>query len=321
MTHKLNPSAVGCCQNYGCGIMARQYSRKPCCARLLYSMKLVKFNSNMHRIRALFAMLAFLLLTACASAPPKVLSEKEYYDKAKSALDSGNFLEAARHLEDLETYHPFGRYAEQAQLDLIYAHYNSLNPERAESAAERFIRLHPESPHVDYAYYIKGLAAYYADLGLGPRFLPIDVNSRDPGRAKEAFRDFSTLVTNFPDSPYAADAEKRMLAIKERLAQYEMHVARYYIRRQAYVAAVARTQYVVENYPETPVVPEALSLMVELYRYLGMQRHADDALVLLATSYPDYKSFDANMRFNGSEFKEEDRNISSVFDFDFGLGD
>ncbi|WP_020410252.1 outer membrane protein assembly factor BamD [Hahella ganghwensis] len=255
-------------------------------------------------------------LAACASEPPEILNEKEYYDKAKTALDNRNFLEASRHLEDLETYHPFGRYAEQAQLDLIYARYSALDPEGAAAAAERFIRLHPESPHVDYAFYIKGLASYYADVSLSGRYFPLNMDSRDPGRAKEAFQDFSTLVTQFPDSPYAADAEKRMVALKNRLAEYELVVAKYYIRRQAYVAAATRVQYIIENYPETTALPDALAYSVELYRILGMKEHANDALVVLATSYPDHTSFDADLRFRGGMIQEESRDISSVLDID-----
>ncbi|OZG71505.1 outer membrane protein assembly factor BamD [Hahella sp. CCB-MM4] len=255
-------------------------------------------------------------LAACASGPPEILSEREYYDKAKTALDNRNFLEASRHLEDLETYHPFGRYAEQAQLDLIYARYSALDPEGAAAAAERFIRLHPESPHVDYAYYIKGLASYYADVSLSGRYFPLNMDARDPGRAKEAFQDFSTLVSQFPDSPYAADAEKRMVALKNRLAEYELVVAQYYIRRQAYVAAASRVQYIIENYPETTAAPDALAYAVELYGILGMKEHAQDALVILATSYPDHSSFDVDLHFRGGLIKEESRDISSVLDID-----
>ncbi len=267
--------------------------------------------------RKVITILMLAGLTACASGPQQILSEKEYYDKSKTALDNGNFLEASRHLEDLETYHPFGRYAEQAQLDLIYARYSALDPEGAAAAAERFIRLHPESPNVDYAYYIKGLSSYYADVSLSGRYFPLNMDSRDPGRAREAFQDFSTLVTQFPESPYAADAEKRMTTLKNRLAEYELIVAQYYIRRQAYIAATSRVQYVIENYPETTALPDALALSVELYRLLGMKDHADDALVVLATSFPDHNSFDYDMHFKGGMITEESRDISSVFDLDF----
>jgi len=269
--------------------------------------------------RSLFTLfylpICLLLLAGCASKEPEILSEEEYYQKAKAALQNRSFQAASEYLEDLETYHPFGRFAEQAQLELLYARYNSLDPFGAAAAADRFIRLHPDSPNVDYAHYIKGLAAYYADESLSLRFFPINTNSRDPGQARDAFQAFSTLVSQFPDSPYAPDAERRMIAIKNRLAAYELHVAEYYIRRQAYVAAVGRTRYIIENYPETPALPDALALSVELYRILGLPEYANDSLAVLAASFPDHESFDSDMRFAGNRVQIESRDISQIFDF------
>lgn len=259
------------------------------------------------------------MLSGCASKPTEVLSEREYYEKAKSALTSGNFTEATEQLEALETYHPFGRYAEQAQLDLIYARYNALDTEGAAAAADRFIKLHPDSINVDYAYYIKGLASYYADIGMAVRFLPVDPTSRDAGRAREAYQAFSALVSQYPDSSYAPDAEQRMIAIRNHLADYELHVANYYIRREAYLAAVNRAQYVVENYPETPAVADALALMVELYRELGMTAQATDALMILAANYPEHRSLDGDLRFVGGMVVKEDRGLDRIFDI--GLDD
>ena len=258
------------------------------------------------------AALCVSILAGCAAAPVDVLTEQEYYKQAKGAIDADNFVEASRYLEDLETYHPFGRYAEQAQLDLIYARYNSLQPELAASAADRFIRLHPDSEQVDYAYYLRGLTNYYADVGLGLRYLPIDSNTRDPGKARQAFRDFTTLVERFPASDYAADARQRMIAIRERLAQYELSVARYYVRRQAYIAAAARTAYIIESFPATNAVENALILQVELLNRMGLPNQAADAVAVLASSYPESKAFDDRMRFRSGELIEEDRDISSV---------
>lgn len=267
----------------------------------------------MSLLKRCLCLASLALIGACASTPEPELSEKEYYEQAQLALRSGNYQEAVNRLEALESRYPFGHYAERMQLDLIYARYRSLNPESAVAAAERFIRLYPQSPHVDYAYYLKGLANYYADIGLGARYLPVDLDTRDPGRAREAFNDFSQLVSRFPDSPYAADAEQRMIAIKNRLAAYELHVVRYYIRREAYVAAAERAQYIVENFPETPAVPDALALMVELYRELGLREQAADALAVLAISYPDHESLDENLRFKGGYIVREDRSLWSAF--------
>lgn len=260
--------------------------------------------------------LAFALLGACASTPePQDLPEKVYYDNAKKALDNANFLEAIQNLELLDSHHPFGRYAEQAQLDMMYARYRALQPEAAAATAERFIRLHPQSPHVDYAYYIKGLANYYADITLGARYLPVDLDTRDPGQAREAFNDFKQLVTRFPASPYAADAERRMVAIKNRLAAYELASARYYIKREAYVAALERVRYVVERFPETPSVPDALALMVELYQVLGLEPQSQNTLAVLTNSYPDHKSLDEQGQFIGQEVVRQNRSLRNVITF------
>jgi outer membrane protein assembly factor BamD len=256
-----------------------------------------------------------VLATACATTPEPDLPEKEYYDKAKSALSNNNYQEAVRQLEALESRYPFGRYAEQALLDLVYARYSSLDPDGAASAADRFIRLHPQSPHVDYAYYIRGLANYYADLSLGARYFPVAMETRDLGRAREAFTDFSQLVTRHPDSPYAADAERRMIAIRNRLAAYELEVARYYIKRDAYVAAAERARYVVERLPETPSVPDALAMMVELYRELGMQSQANDSLSVLIASYPNHPSLGRNQEFRGGNIISQNRSIKGVLTF------
>ncbi len=253
-----------------------------------------------------------LVLGGCASQEEKILSDREYYEKAKTAMDTRNFLEAARYLEALETYHPFGRYAEQAQLDLIYAKYNSLDLPGASLAADRFIRLHPDSPHVDYAYYVKGLAAYYENVSLGQRIFPVDVSRRDPGSAREAFTLFSELVTRFPKSAYAPDARQRMQYIKNRMAAYELAAARYYIRREAFLAAAERGKYVVEHFPGTPAVPDALAIMVECYRKLGMEEQATDALAVLAGNFPNHRSLNADLSFRGGEIKPPRRSLLSI---------
>ncbi len=254
------------------------------------------------------------LVAGCSTKEPEVLTEEEYYKRAKTALENQTFLEASRHLRDLETYHPFGRYAEQAQLDLLFARYRSLDTVGASAVADRFTRLHPDSPHVDYARYIKGLAAYYADETISVRFFPINADTRDPGRAREAFQEFSILINQFPDSPYAPDAQKRMIAIKERLARYELNVAEYYIQRQAFVAALGRTNYLIENFPDTNAVADALALNIELYRLLGMNEHASDSLVILAANFPEHDSFDSNMRFVGNKVELQRRDLLSIFD-------
>lgn len=255
------------------------------------------------------------ILAACSSSPTKVLPEKTYYDQAHKAMESGNYSLTEKNLENLETYYPFGRYAEQAQLDLIYARYKSIDLDGARTAAERFLRLHPQSPHADYALYMKGLASYNLDYSITQKYLPIDISARDPGEQRKAFRDFSELVSRFPDSPYAADARKRMEAIRNRLANLELHVVHYYIKRQAYLAAANRARYIVENYPRAPAVEAALRLEVELYRKLEMKDAAHHALVTLAANYPDSKAFDSQMHFVAHDLKTQNRSLKSVITF------
>ncbi|PID44274.1 MAG: outer membrane protein assembly factor BamD [Proteobacteria bacterium] len=268
---------------------------------------------------SLFFLFCFpvLLLQGCATVDESVEpTEKEIYESASRALKSHNFNEASRQLELLESRYPFGRHAEQAQLDLIYARFSSLDIDGALIAADRFIRLHPDSEHVDYAYYIRGVANFNYDQGLSARWFSIDQASRDPGRMRESYNDFRQLVTRFPDSDYAADSRQRMIAIRNRLADHELGVIRYYILREAYIAAVNRCRYVVDTFPNTPATEEALILMVELYRQLGQKQFASDALVILAANYPDSKAFDKNMKFRSNRVMRKDRSLTRLLDFD-----
>lgn len=260
---------------------------------------------------------ATLTLAACASTKDEqeVLPEETYYDNARSAMNSGNFNEAERNLDQLETYYPFGRYAEQAQLDLIYSRYQNLDLEGARSAADRFLRLNPQSEHADYALYMRGLASYKLDISLATRFLGIDPTDRDPGEQRQAFDDFSELLNRHPDSEYAADARQRMISIRNRLAKLELHAARYYIRRQAYVAANNRARHVVENYSGTPATEEALVILAETYRALELDDAARDAIRLLAANYPESDSFNSDMEFQGRDLAPENRSLLNVMTF------
>lgn len=268
---------------------------------------------------AVLALLGFCLV-ACASKPDPVLPEDQYYQLARKAMRSGNFAEAERNLQFLESYYPFGRYAEQAQVDLIYARYQNMELDGARIAADRFLRLHPQSAHADYALYLKGIASYNLDVTLAGQYFPIELSARDPGEQVQAFRDFSELVTRFPDSAYAADARKRMEAIRNRLAELEVHVARYYIKRQAFLAAANRARYVLENFPKAPAQEDALIILTETYRKLGLPNEAQDALVMLAANYPDSDVFDADMQFVPREIKPQQRSLKSVVTFGL-LGD
>lgn len=267
-------------------------------------------------VRLLLLATLMVLVSACASnKQEEVLPEETYYENAREAMNSGNFNEAEENLDALETYYPFGRYAEQAQLDLIYARFQNLDLEGARAAADRFLRLNPQSEHADYALFMRGLASYNLDLGLAARYFPVDVSARDPGEQTQAFRDFSELLNRYPDSEYVADARQRMIAIRNRMAALELHAARYYIKREAYIAANNRARYVVENYPTSPVVEEALIIMAETFRFLDLKKGARDAIALLKTNFPDSEALNEDGELVADVLKREDRSLTSAITF------
>ncbi len=240
-----------------------------------------------------------LILAACASKEeaPDAQNEQVLYGAATEQLESGNNEQAIKNLQMLEARFPFGPYAEQAQLELIYAYYKNFNFAASIEAAERFIRLHPQHPNVDYAYYMRGLANYSEGKGLFERFTPTDLTERDPGAARQSFNDFSQLVTRFPNSEYAPDARYRMIYLRNLLARYEINVANYYLRRRAFVGALNRGRYVVENFPQSPAVPDALAIIVQSYLLLEEDELANETLLVLRENYPDHPNLDKNGDF------------------------
>ena len=222
-------------------------------------------------------------------------TEQILYGTAQRSLRSGNYDRAIEVLERLEARFPFGRYAEQAQLELVYARYQSADHDTARSAADRFIRLHPQHSNIDYAYYLKGLAAYNKNRSLLDRVFSSDISERDMTSARQAYVDLAQLLQRFPHSQYAPDARQRMVYLRNLLAASELHIADYYLRRGAYVAAANRARYVLENYPTADrPIPEALIVLVEANYKLGLPDAANDALRVLAINYPNHPSFDAN---------------------------
>ena len=243
------------------------------------------------QVKHLLLIATLVLTAACSSNKPEVdenLSETELYQQAQDDLNSNSYNNAIAKLKALESRYPFGRYAEQAQLELIYAYYKNVEPEAAKSAAERFIHLHPQHANVDYAYYLKGLASFDQDRGLIARFLPLDLTKRDPGAARDSYNEFAQLTSRYPNSRYAPDAKARMIYLRNLLAAYEIHAGRYYLTRQAYVAAANRGRYVVENLQETPSVGDGLALMVEAYQRLDLDDLAATSLETLKLNYPDH---------------------------------
>lgn len=247
-------------------------------------------------------------------------TEKGFYETIQKSLKQQRWDIAIRNLQALEAQHPFGKYAEQAQLELIYAHVQSNDYEAAIAAADRFIRLHPQHPNVDYAYYMKGLTYFKQSRGFLSNFALTDTTARDPGKSRESFVAFSDLLNRFPNSPYAADASKRMIHLRNLLARYEIHVANYYFKRGAYIAAANRGRYVVENFQMTPAVPDALAIMAQAYHLLDMHDLSESAVAVLATNYPDYPYLDQNGNFR---FREDvgGQNRSLMSKLTFGLYD
>ncbi len=241
----------------------------------------------MHRTptRFLFPFLAVLLAfltSGCAwldkhSDNTQGWDAAKLYAEASDELNSGSYATAIDYYSKLEARYPFGRYAMQAQLDVAYAHYRAEQPEEAIAAADRFIKLYPQNPYVDYAYYLKGIVNYNRSVGFLDRYIPTDPSQRDPGAALDAFQDFAELVRRFPDSKYTPDARQRMLFLRANLAQAELNVARYYMKRGAYLAAANRATYVVEQFQRTAAVPEALEIMIQAYTAIGEEQLAADA--------------------------------------------
>jgi outer membrane protein assembly factor BamD len=255
-------------------------------------------------MKYILTLLIALSLIGCSGTdelPPSAdAGEQQIYDEAQRYLRNDNYDLAVRSLQQLEARYPFGKYAEQAQLELIYAHYGAYEHEAAVEAADRFIRLHPLHPNVDYAYYMKGLAAYTANEDFFARFMPTDPTKRDTTQAREAFAEFAQLLSRFPNSAYAADAEARMVALRNLLARHEINVANYYLRRGAYLAAVNRGRYVVENFQRTPAVADGLAVMAQGYIFLDMDDLAEESIAVLASNFPDHPAVDKNGRFVSS---------------------
>ncbi len=236
----------------------------------------------------------------------KGLNEKQFYDRIQKNLTAKNWTDAITNLQGFESQFPFGNYAEQAQLELIYVYFESADHEAAVASAERFIRLHPRHPNVDYAYYIKGLAATAQTKGIFSNIMPVDETRRDPGEARQAFATFSQLISRYPNSAYAADARKRMVYLRNTLARHEIQAANYYFKRGAYLAAVNRGRYVVENFQQTPAVPDGLAVMAQGYYLIGYQDLADDAARVLATNYSNHPALDEQGQFNYQQGVIED---------------
>ena len=249
-------------------------------------------SNAFNRVLSLVLLAATLALGGCGLLPEvkdetSGWSAQKLYAEAKDNLNNGNYERAVKLFETLEARYPFGRYAQQAQLEVAYAYYKDNEPISAIAACDRFIKLHPNHPNVDYAYYLKGLANFNDDLGLLGNLVNQDLSERDPRAARDAFLAFKELVTRFPDSKYAADSTARMTYLVNALASNEVHVAKYYLKRKAWVAAANRAKEVLKTYPEAPALEEALAVMVVAYDKLELVALRDDAQRVLNLNFPN----------------------------------
>lgn len=213
-------------------------------------------------------------------------SAEQIFTTGELYVANGEYMDGIKAFEALDALYPFSANSEQAQLDLIYAYYQSDDYTSASSTAERFIRLYPRSVHVDYAYYIKGLANFNQDRGWFQRYLPVDVSKRDPGTMKQAYEDFKTLANLFPNSTYAPDARQRMIYLRDLFARNDLVIAQYYYDRKAYVGAINRTNNLLLHYQSSSSVPGALLIQVKAYKALSMTADANQALQVLELNYP-----------------------------------
>jgi outer membrane protein assembly factor BamD len=246
-------------------------------------------NSRMRILVLTTAAALLATLAGCSDTPRQQVGNAErLYEMAKRASDNGNYRDAIAYYEQLEARFPFSNPARQGQLDLMYAYYKNREPESAIDQADQFIRENPAHPRVDYAYYVKGLVQFERNPNFLERWFNADLTERPPIDARKSFQAFQTILERYPNSEYADDSRKRMVFLRNRLASYEVYVAEYYLKRGAWVGAINRCKYAIENYDGAPQIRRALEIMAESYRRLGMpDLAADTEKVLKENTSPD----------------------------------
>ncbi|WP_413113768.1 outer membrane protein assembly factor BamD [Thaumasiovibrio sp. DFM-14] len=230
-------------------------------------------------------LLAIALLAGCSSSEKAVVPDvppAELYAEAQASLQIGNWLTAIEKLEALDSRYPFGAYSEQVQLDLIYAYYKMDEFAMGEATINRFNRLHPTHPRSDWVLYMRGLMSMAQDRSFMHDLFNVDRSDRDPEPARRAFNDFRRLLERYPNSDYAADSQARMVFIKNRLAEYELATIDYYIRREAWVAAINRAQQLQQHYSDTQAAKQSLKLMLTAYEALGLEKPAENTRQLIS---------------------------------------
>ena len=239
-------------------------------------------KKNLRAFAVFTALIPIIFLSGCnADGPVVEQPEKTYYDLAQRRMKANNFFSAIESLQAIEARYPFGRYAEQAQSELIYAYFMNSEDEAAHEAAEKFIRLNPRHPNIDYAYFMKGIASYTRDKGAFARVFKSDLSNRDISGAKQAFGELSEFLTRFPQSQYAPYASQRLIYLRSLIAKNELVAADYYMKRKAYVAALRRAKYVIENIPNTSETIRALKVARDCYKELGYFELMDDIQIVI----------------------------------------
>jgi len=260
-------------------------------------------NTKLNRLEALtlkslkllfkFNLLAicFVVICLCGCSKEdkyKDLSAKEIYDRGTESARKKNYSQAVKDFDALEARYPYGEYTDRGQLALMAAYINDDNNSAAIATADRFIRMHPRYKHLDYVYYTKGVANFNDNFTAAFRVLPLGRYKRDPTFAQQGFDDFKTLLEKYPDSQYAPDARKRMIFMREQLANHELDIAKYYEAQGADLAAANRAGYIVNNFPRTTAAPKALLIMYKAYNKMSMKQEANEAMWMLEQNFPDY---------------------------------
>ena len=235
---------------------------------------------------------AAVLLAGCGGLPQKTdetatWTSNKLYSEAQDAMSSGDWGKCAKYFEQIQGRDPFGPHAQQSQLNVAYCQYRDSEQSAANTAIDRFIKLHPDHPDISYAYYLKGLINFNDDLGLLGRFSGQDMSERDPKSLRESYDAFKVVVDKYPQSKYAPDAAQRMRYIVNALASHEVHAADYYYRRGAYVAAINRAQLAIQEYKSAPAIEDALHIMILSYQKLDQPQLAEDTRRVLAGTFPD----------------------------------
>ena len=258
-------------------------------------------NKNYNNKYSILLLLIAFVIVGCNSDGPEIEQpEKIYYDQAQKRMNAKNYYGAIESLEAIENRYPFGKYAEQAQVELIYAHFMNSETEASHSAAEKFIRLHPRHPNIDYAYFMKGLSSYTRDREFLTRVTDTDLSNRDVSGAKESFAELTEFLTRFPDSQYAPYAKQRNVYLRNMIAKSELAAADYYLTIDAYVAAIRRANYVIENIPNSSENYRALKILEVSYEALGYTSLLEDLKVVININYPDQESIQKSSRRNWS---------------------